>query len=47
MIPLYKDNKIIGELDLDSHQPARFAEDDKIFLQKIADIVAAFIQEKK
>ena len=47
VIPLYKDNKIIGELDLDSHQPARFAEDDKIFLQKIADIVAAFIQEKK
>lgn len=43
VIPLYKDDKIIGELDLDSHQPARFNDEDKTFLQEIADTVSAII----
>lgn len=40
VIPIYKDDRIVGELDIDSHDLSAFSTRDSIFLQKICDIVA-------
>jgi AhpD family alkylhydroperoxidase len=39
VIPIFKDNIIIGELDIDSHTLSPFSEDHKAFLERIAQIV--------
>jgi len=40
VLPLFKNGKIVGELDIDSHQPARFKEPDNNFLKRVADVVS-------
>ncbi len=39
VVPIYKDNKIVGEIDIDSHRINNFKKEDKIFLEEIAKIV--------
>lgn len=39
VIPLLRDNKIYGVLDLDSYQLSAFGNTDKIFLEKICSII--------
>ena len=40
VIPIFKNNRIAGELDIDSHFKAPFSEEDKRFLEKVAKMVA-------
>lgn len=40
VVPIVKDGKLWGVLDLDSPLPARFDETDQLFLEQLADIFA-------
>jgi GAF domain-containing protein len=43
--PICANGKIIGEIDIDSHEPAAFAGADRIFLEEVARLVGTFIEE--
>ena len=40
-VPIYKNNKVYGLLDIDSPIYDRFTENDKVNLEKIADIISS------
>jgi GAF domain-containing protein len=46
VVPIYARGKVIGEIDIDSHAPAAFAEMDRAFLEEVARIVGAFIESR-
>ncbi len=41
VVPLLKDGEFVGELDIDSHARAPFAEADTAFLEEVATIVSS------
>lgn len=43
VVPVLKNGKFVAELDIDSHSPAPFAEDDSVFLAKVCDLVKAYV----
>ena len=43
VVPIKKDGKIIGEIDIDSDKTASFNSNDKFFLEKVADIISDLI----
>jgi GAF domain-containing protein len=43
VVPIKKDKKIVGEIDIDSDRSAAFTKKDKIFLEKIADMLSEHI----
>jgi len=43
VVPIFKEGKIAGELDIDSHQKSRFKAEDKELLEDIAEIVGKII----
>lgn len=43
VIPIIKDGKVLGEIDIDSDEKDAFSVDDKIFLEKVADMLAQHI----
>ena len=45
VVPIYAHGKIIGELDIDSHNPAAFTEEDRVFLEETASIVGKYIEQ--
>ncbi|MGD0546713.1 MAG: GAF domain-containing protein [Terracidiphilus sp.] len=45
VVPIYAHGKVVGEIDIDSHQPAAFTEADRSFLEEVARIVGRFIEE--
>ena len=45
VVPVYARGKVVGEIDIDSHQPAAFTEADRSFLEEVARIVGRFIEE--
>jgi len=45
VVPIYAHGKIIGEIDIDSHDPAAFTEHDKTFLEGVAQIVGAYVEK--
>ena len=44
VVPIRKDGKIIGEIDIDSDIPDAFDNNDAVFLEKIADMLASHIR---
>lgn len=40
VIPILKDGKVIGELDIDSHATSPFTDDDESFLEGVAGVVS-------
>ena len=40
VVPIIKDNKVIGVIDLDSTKFDNYTEDDKAFLEEVANIIA-------
>jgi GAF domain-containing protein len=44
VVPVYAHGKVIGEIDIDSHDPAAFTQDDKVLLEEVAEIVGAYIE---
>jgi len=43
VIPIFRNNRIIGELDIDSHKKSAFTDQDEQFLKKIGKIAADLI----
>lgn len=43
VVPIFKDDKLIGEIDIDSHYISSFTEEDKMFLERLSEIVASII----
>lgn len=40
VVPIFKEGKIVAEIDIDSHAKAPFSKDDKEFLEKVAKIIS-------
>lgn len=40
VVPVMKDAKFVAEIDIDSHSPAPFSEEDDIFLSKVCNLLA-------
>jgi len=43
VVPIFRSRKMVGELDIDSHQLSRFAEEDRILLEEVAEVVSEVI----
>ena len=43
VVPIKKDSKILGEIDIDSDIKGAFTKEDKLFLEKIADMLSKHI----
>lgn len=39
VVPLLKDGRLIGVLDLDSPRPARFSEEDQVGIERLAEVL--------
>jgi GAF domain-containing protein len=44
VVPIHVHGKIVGEIDIDSHTPAAFTEEDKVFLEAAALIIGRYIE---
>lgn len=40
VVPVIKDGKFVAEIDIDSHSPAPFSEEDNVFLSQICNLLA-------
>jgi GAF domain-containing protein len=40
VVPIAHEGHVVGEIDIDSDQPAAFGEDDRAFLERVASLVA-------
>jgi L-methionine (R)-S-oxide reductase len=45
VVPIHVHGKTVGEIDIDSHQAAAFTESDRLFLEEIARILGAYIED--
>jgi L-methionine (R)-S-oxide reductase len=45
VVPIYAGSKVVGEIDIDSHDPAAFTDADRVFLEEAALIVGKYIEE--
>ena len=45
VVPIYAHNRVIGEIDIDSHDPAAFTQADRTFLEAAAQIVGDYIEQ--
>jgi GAF domain-containing protein len=45
VVPIYAHGKVIGEIDIDSHDPAAFTEQDKSLLEEVAQIIGKYVEE--
>jgi GAF domain-containing protein len=41
VVPIAREGRVLGEIDIDSDQPAAFTEDDRTLLESVAEILAA------
>lgn len=44
VVPIYAHEKVVGEIDIDSHDPAAFTGEDKNFLEQTATIIGQYIE---
>jgi L-methionine (R)-S-oxide reductase len=45
VVPIYAHGKVIGEIDIDSHDPAAFTGEDKSLLEEIAQIIGIYVEK--
>lgn len=45
VVPIYRDQKIIGEIDIDSHRPDAFKPHDQRYLEKVVEIIGNCLQK--
>lgn len=43
VLPVFRGQELRGELDIDSHRPARFTADDRAFLSAVAEAAGALL----
>jgi L-methionine (R)-S-oxide reductase len=46
VVPIYAHGRVMGEIDIDSHNPAAFIDADKVLLEQVAQIVGTFVETK-
>ena len=46
VVPIKRDKTVVGEIDIDSDVSDAFSQDDAIFLESIAELIAWFIVEE-
>jgi GAF domain-containing protein len=44
VVPIYAHGKVVGEIDIDSHDPAAFKQEDRDFLEEAARIVGSYME---
>ena len=42
--PVFVNSKVVGELDIDSHQPAAFTDDDRQLVEHCASLVGRYLE---
>lgn len=42
--PVFVNGKVVGELDIDSHQPAAFTDDDRQLVEHCANLVGQYLE---
>jgi GAF domain-containing protein len=47
VVPIMGGNRVLGEIDIDSDQPAAFAPDDKKLLESVAALLAPALERRK
>lgn len=40
VVPIARDGRVVGEIDIDSDRPAAFGEEDRTFLERVAELLA-------
>ena len=40
VVPIQRDGRVVGEIDIDSDEPAAFGEDDRVLLERVAELIA-------
>lgn len=40
VVPIAHEGRVVGEIDIDSDRPAAFGEDDRVFLERVAELLA-------
>ena len=45
VVPIYVRGSVIGEIDIDSHDPAAFTEADRAFLEEAARVIGKYIEQ--
>ena len=40
VVPIFYDGRVVGEIDIDSDRPAAFTEEDRVFLERVAQLVS-------
>jgi GAF domain-containing protein len=43
VVPIFKNKKVVGELDIDSHSLSPFTKQDEAFLKKVSEIVSRIL----
>ncbi len=43
VVPIFKNGKVVGELDIDSHVISPFTEEDRMFLEKVCEMIARIL----
>jgi L-methionine (R)-S-oxide reductase len=46
VVPIRVRDKVVGEIDIDSHDLSAFGPDDRTFLEKCARLIGGFMEEK-
>lgn len=44
VVPVFAHGKVVGEIDIDSHNPAAFTNADRVFLEEVSGIVGIYIE---
>jgi len=45
VVPIYANGGVVGEIDVDSHNPAAFSGSDRVFLEAAARLVGTYMEE--
>jgi GAF domain-containing protein len=45
VVPIYANGTVVGEIDIDSHDPAAFKDEDRVFLEEVARIAGSYIEQ--
>jgi len=40
VVPIAHEGRVVGEIDIDSDRPAAFGDDDRVFLERVAELIA-------
>ena len=40
VVPIAYDSRVVGEIDIDSDRPAAFGDEDRAFLERVAELIA-------